>query len=139
MQLARLSVADVDRWHTRLRRGGLGDPGIRNRHLVLRAALSQAVRLGWVTTNVASSARLSQRKRAPREAMTAGDVQAMLAASHELGPAAALALRLAAVTGARRSEVAALRWDDLDGDRLRIDSQSASFDGARARSRSSRS
>jgi integrase len=32
---------------------------------------------------------------------------------------------LAAVTGARRSELAALRWDDLAGNRLRIDSSVA--------------
>jgi hypothetical protein len=33
MALARLSVADVDRWQIRLRRAGLGDAGIRNRPL----------------------------------------------------------------------------------------------------------
>lgn len=35
---------------------------------------------------------------------------------------AAVALRLAAVTGARRSELAALRWDDLDEPLLTVDS-----------------
>ena len=123
--LARLTVADVDRWHTRLRRGGLGDAGIRNRHHVLRAALSQAVRWGWVTTNVASAARLVQRKRPPRESMSGAEVRAVLSAAVKVGPGAGLALRVAAVTGARRSELAALRWDDLDGDRLRIDSSVA--------------
>ncbi|MDQ1493360.1 MAG: hypothetical protein QOJ23_5874 [Actinomycetota bacterium] len=37
-------------------------------------------------------------------------------------PAAALALRIAAVAGARRAELAALRWSDLAGDQLTIDS-----------------
>jgi integrase len=123
--LARLAVADVDRWHGRLRKAGLGEAAIRNRHTVLRAALTQGVRWGWVATNVASSARLTQRKRPPREAMTDEDVRKVLAAAVALGPAAALALRLAAATGARRSELAALRWDDLQGDRLRIDSSVA--------------
>lgn len=125
MALARLTVADVDRWHTRLRRAGIGDAGIRNRHVALRAALAQAVRWGWVSTNVASAARLTQRKRAPRESMSAGDVRAVLHAAVKVGPGAALALRLAAVSGARRSELAALRWDDLAGNRLRIDSSVA--------------
>jgi integrase len=40
-------------------------------------------------------------------------------------PAAAVALRLACVTGARRSELAALRWVDLEGGRLTIDSSIA--------------
>ena len=122
LAVARLTPSDVVGWHTRLRRSGVGDAAIRNRHLVLRAALSQAVRWGWLTTNPASAARLRQRKRAPREALTMDDVRAVLKVAGELGPAPALALRLAAVTGARRSEIAALRWDDLDGDRLRIDS-----------------
>jgi integrase len=123
--LARLTVADVDRWHTRLRRTGIGDAGIRNRHVVLRAGLAQAVRWGWVSTNVASAARLTQRKRAPRETMSAADVRAVLESADQVGPGAALALRLAAVTGARRSELAAIRWDDLTRNRLRIDSSVA--------------
>jgi integrase len=122
MSLARPTVADVDRWHTRLRRAGLGDAGIRNRHHVLRAPLSQAVRWGWVSVSVASTARLTQRKRAPRASMSATEVREVLDAAAKVGPAAALALRLAAITGARRSELAALRWDDLEGNRLRIDS-----------------
>jgi integrase len=48
-----------------------------------------------------------------------------LADSIEVEPAAPIALHLAAVTGARRSELAALRWADLDGDRLTIDSSVA--------------
>jgi integrase len=43
----------------------------------------------------------------------------------ELEPAANVALRLACVTGARRSELAALRWEDLQGPRLTIDSSIA--------------
>ena len=52
LPLARLSVGDVERWHTRMRRNGMRDAGIKNQHGVLRAALSQAVRWGWVSTNV---------------------------------------------------------------------------------------
>ncbi|MHB1486240.1 MAG: site-specific integrase [Acidimicrobiales bacterium] len=40
-------------------------------------------------------------------------------------PAVAAALRLAATTGARRSELAALRWDDPLGESLMIDSSLA--------------
>ncbi len=122
MGVARLSVADVDRWHTRLRRAGVGEASIRNQHAVLRAALTQAMRWGWVNTNVAAIARLSQPKTKPRGALEPEDVQRVIAAAKTFDPAAALALRLAAITGARRSELAALRWDDLRGARLTIDS-----------------
>ncbi|MDP9335728.1 MAG: site-specific integrase [Actinomycetota bacterium] len=123
--LARISVADVERWHLRLRKAGVGEAAIRGRHMVLRAALEQAVRWGWVHSNVARDARLRSAKRSPRAAMTAEDVRAVLAIAAQVDPAAELALRIAAVTGARRSELAALRWSDLDGDRLTIDSSIA--------------
>ena len=83
------------------------------------------MRWGWVVTNVASPARLATRKRPPRQSMTGEEVRAVLAASADVGRPAELALRLAAVTGARRSEIASLRWDDLTGDHLRIDSSVA--------------
>jgi integrase len=122
--IARLGVGDVERWHARMRRSGVGDSAIRTRHSVLRAALAQAVRWGWVGTNVASSARLRHAKRQPRESMSAEEVRSVIAAAQSIDPAAGLALRLAAVAGARRSELAALRWSDFakDSSRLRIDS-----------------
>ena len=49
--LARLTVGDVERWHTRLRKAGMADAGVKNQHGVLRAAFSQAMRWGWVSSN----------------------------------------------------------------------------------------
>jgi integrase len=54
--------------------------------------------------------------------MSAEDVRAVVDATYGLDPAAGLALRLAAVAGLRRAELAALRWDDVHGDRLTADS-----------------
>jgi integrase len=54
--------------------------------------------------------------------MSPDDVRRVIEAAALFDPAAGVAFRLAAVTGARRSELAALRWSDLDGDRLTIDS-----------------
>jgi integrase len=119
---ARLSVSDVERWHARLRKAGLRDGGIRNQHGVLRAALAQAVRWRWVTTNVASLARLRAGREPPRAVMSAGEVRAVVKAAETIDPAAGLALRLAAVAGARRAELAALRWDDIRDRSLTIDS-----------------
>lgn len=123
--LGRLTVADVDRWHTRLRGAGVGESSLRNQHLVLRASLSQAARWGWVSTNVAALAALGRRTTKPRAAMTAADVRAVIEAGERFDAAAGLAFRLAAITGARRSELCALAYRDLDGDRLTIDSSIA--------------
>lgn len=122
--VARLGVGDVERWHARMRKAKVGETAIRNRHSALRSALSQAVRWGWVGTNVATAARLRHAKRAPRSSMSAEEVRAVIAAAQTIDPMAGLALRLAALAGARRSELAALRWDDVDVDasRLTIDS-----------------
>jgi integrase len=120
--IARLGVSDVERWHARMRRAGVGEAAVRGRHSALRAALAQAVRWEWLPMNVASAARLRQPRRAPRQGMDSAEVRAVIDVAGSLDPAAALALRLAAVAGLRRSELAAMRWDDLDGDRLRVDS-----------------
>jgi integrase len=121
MAVARLGVADIERWHARMRQSKVGETAIRSRHAVLRAALAQAVRWEWIPANPAGAARLRQPKQAPREAMTVEDVRAVIRVARKFDPAAGLALRLAAVAGLRRAELAALRWDDLDGDRLTID------------------
>ena len=103
-----------------MRHEGVGEQAIRNRHMVLRAALAQAMRWGWITSNPAALAKLTQPKTAPRGAMTPDDVRHVLAAARHRSRGE-LALRLAAMTGARRAELAALRWTDLDGDRLTIE------------------
>ncbi|HVE46988.1 MAG TPA: site-specific integrase [Acidimicrobiales bacterium] len=123
--IARLGVADVERWHAAMRRAGVGEQAIRNRHSVLRAAIAQAVRWEWVSTNAASVARLRQSKQAPRKSISGDDVRAAIRAATTIDPAAALALRLAAVAGLRRSELAALRWSEINGDRLTVDSSVA--------------
>lgn len=122
LPLARLSVGDVERWHTRLRRAGMRDAGIKNQHGVLRAALAQAVRWGWANQNVAGMARLRSTKQQRRGVMTLDEVRAVMAAAASVDPAAALMLRVAAVSGARRAELAALQWADLHQGQLTIDS-----------------
>jgi integrase len=131
LTLARLSAPDVDAWHVRRARRGVGDGSMRIQHLVLRAAVGLAVRWGWLHHNPASAAPLGSRRRPPRGALSESDVRSVLEAAQglversALEPAAVVALRLACVTGARRSELAALRWVDLEGPRLTIDSSIA--------------
>jgi hypothetical protein len=83
------------------------------------------MRWGWIMTNVATVAGLGRRKTAPRGSLIPDQVRRVLAEAAAHDPAAGLALRLAAVTGARRGELAALRWDDVEGDHLTIDSSLA--------------
>jgi len=127
MPVARLRVADVERWHARMRKTGVGEAAIRGRHSVLRAALTQALRWEWIGSNPASQAVLRQPKRAPRSAMTPDDVRAVIASAREIDPAAGVALRLAAVAGLRRAELAALQSSDLVGNQLTVDSSACIY------------
>jgi integrase len=122
MAVARLGVADVDRWLTRMRRAGVGPSAVRNRLVVLRAALHPAEVWSWITANPAALTRAPRLKQTPREAMTPEEVIAVIEAATGLDPIAGLALRVAAIAGARRAEIAARRWDDLKGSVLMVDS-----------------
>lgn len=131
LPVAKVTTLEIDRWHVRMARQGLGEASIRNRHLVVRAALTLAVRWAWVPANAAAGVRLGRRKRVPRGAMRPEQVRSVLEAAHGLAerglfePHAPVGLRLAAVTGARRGELAALRWEELEGDLLTVDSSIA--------------
>ncbi len=78
--------------------------------LACRAHAGGALGLG---RNVASLAELSSRKVSPRGVMSAADVRHVIAVGDSIGSGVGLMLRLAAVTGARRAELAALQWTDV--------------------------
>ena len=46
-------MSDVERWHDRCRKAGVGEGSLRNQHQTLRAALTQGMRWGWVVSNAA--------------------------------------------------------------------------------------
>jgi len=122
-KVSKLKVSDIDRYVARLREAGVGEAAIRNRHSALRAALQQAVRWEWIAVNPASNAPIKRPERIQRQAMTDADVRAVIEAAAGINEWCHLAMRLAAETGARRAELAALRWDALVDDRLVVDRQ----------------
>ena len=119
--IARITAAEVDRWHQRLRRDCVGDAQIRNLHTLLRAAFGQALRWELLPTNPVAVARPQRAKKAPRGVMSVTEVGAALAAAASVDSSVHLALRLAAVAGARRAELAAQRWDSVADGRVVID------------------
>ncbi len=66
--IAQLSIADVERRHTRQRRAGMQDAGIRNQHGALSAAFGQALRWGWVSQDVVAMAQRKTNKKRHRAA-----------------------------------------------------------------------
>ena len=104
-----------------MHKAGTGEAQIRNLHTLLRAAFGQAVRWELISSNPVASAPPERRKRTPRGVMSVEEVGRAFEVAAEVHPAAPLALRLAAVAGARRSELAAMRWDKVVDDRRVID------------------
>ena len=124
--LAKLGAADLDRFYRRLsERGGrsgrpLSPATIRRTHGVLHRALNQGVRWGWVARNPASSASPPRVPAPDIQPPSPAQLAALFAAAGETDPDLADFILLAAATGARRSELVALRWCDVDLDAGRL-------------------
>ena len=110
----RLRPVDVSQLYTTLRGGGLAEASVRKVHDLLHAALNWAWRHDLIASNPAAKAdKPSQRKgrrTAPPDEVLAALIRA---AQGDL----LCYLRLSAVTGARRGQLVALRWSDLDLER----------------------
>jgi len=125
--LATLDREDVARWIEALAAGGrLSKRSVQICRTVLRAALSEAVDEGLIPRSPAARVGLPRVVAKPvkeREAVvwTAEQVDRFLAATAE--HRWAIAFRIGVLYGLRRSEVLALRWDDVDtkAGTLRID------------------
>ena len=115
-----LTARDLDRFYGALTDSGCGASYVLRVHGVISAALNQARKWGAVSRNVARDASPPPAKRRPatERAPSGEDIERV---GDELEPAARFFIHLAQVTGARRGELCALRWDDLDGDMLTIE------------------
>ena len=93
---------------------GLAPKTILEVHMILRAALDQAVERELVARNVAHGARARRRPpaRAAARAWSAEELRAFLSSARQHRLYAAL--HLAAHTGMRRGEIVGLKWSDLD-------------------------
>jgi integrase len=83
-------------------------------HTVVRSALGQAVKWGWIRRNPADHAEPGEILEDEVEPPADVDVVQLLAEAEEVDHRLALFLQLAIVTGARRGAVCALRWNHLD-------------------------
>jgi integrase len=87
---------------------------VRQVHAILRRALDQAARWGWIFANPAALASPPRPGPADIRPPTPGEVSRLLEAAYEADPDLAVLLWLAATTGARRGELCALRWSSVE-------------------------
>jgi integrase len=118
--LRRLRTSDLDAWYARLRVSGAADGGplapntVQRIHALVRRALNQGVKWGWVAVNPAIAASPPRVLKATVSVPSPAAVAALIESAGAVNAALPAFLRLAAVTGARRGELCALRWRHLD-------------------------
>jgi integrase len=117
--LARLRPEDLDRYYRALRAHGsrgrpLAPASVRRIHGVLRRALQQGVRWGWIAVNPAAAASPPKVPKTDVKPPMPADLARLLRVAEADDPDLAMFVRLSAATGARRSELLALRWCDFD-------------------------
>jgi integrase len=111
--------SDLDTFYASLRRRGVsGRPlsaqSVHHVHALIRRLLNQAMKWGWILTNPALNASPPRVDRIELEVPDVETVTQIINFAEERNPDIACFLRLAAVTGARRGELCAIRWHDFD-------------------------
>ncbi len=123
--IAKLTPADLDAFYRQLiEKGGAKVPfkpaTVRRCHGIIRSALAQAVRWGWIKHNPAIDATPPKVHSPEINPPTPKQVAAIYKAALEDNRAFAAYIVLAAASGARRSEMVALRWRNIDLDNHRL-------------------
>ena len=117
-----LSVRAIDQFISELIDTGRSPATVRRYCAVLRSALAQAVRWDWIDRSPMDRVSMPEVPMKQVHAPTAEQVQALITAAQAYSPQFGMFVLLAAVTGMRRGEIAALRWNDIDGSILRVHS-----------------
>ena len=93
---------------------GLAPATVRQAHAIIRRAFRQAVLWGWIATNPAANATPPRQVRSELSPPNVTQVGELLKKASEEDPELGRFLHLAASTGARRGEMCATRWRNVD-------------------------
>ena len=121
MPANKLTAADLDRFYRQLLavggvRGPYSPSTIRRVHGIIRRGMSQGVRWGWISHNPAVDASPPRVPIHELKPPSPEELVKLFRLAEESDPEFATYIMLAASSGARRGEMVALRWKDLDLD-----------------------
>jgi len=117
IKLKVLSARQLDALYAKLTKKGNKASTVRRVHALIAAALHQAERWDMIDNNVTRRASPPPVHQEQIRAPSPKEVRAIIAAADKLEPALATLLMLGALTGARRGELCALRWLDINKQR----------------------
>jgi integrase len=116
VKLAKLTARDLDRAYAGWLGQALSPTTVHQYHAVLASALHQACRWGYIDRSPAVNASPPAARRAEPKPPSPDQVRQVIAYADDDDPVMAAFLIIAACTGARRAELVALRWSDIDWD-----------------------
>ena len=110
----KLTAWDLDAYYASLADSGRSPATIRAHHAILSGALGQAVKWGLCPANVAKMASPPPVRGTRIVPPSVEEVGRLVAEAEKRNPILATLVMLAAIIGARRGELCALRWTDVD-------------------------
>lgn len=122
VRLDRLEADTLDAAYGRWLDEGLSPATVHKYHSILSAACRQAAKWGWIGSAPTARATPPSVTRKEMTVPTPKQLTELVAAAEDDDPVLGTAVALAALTGARRGELVALRWSDVDlpAGRMRI-------------------
>jgi integrase len=120
VKIGELTPHQLDTLYGKCTRDGKSPRTIRNIHNVISAALNQSVRWGWIEKNPALRATLPEAKPLKIQSPSPEQARSLISMCRAKDDLLGAFVFLAAVTGCRRGEIAALRWNSFQRDVLII-------------------
>jgi integrase len=112
--LPKLATRDIDQWTAGMVERGLAEVTICRNTRVISQALSQAVRWNYIRENPVDAAWKASPKSPEITPPTEEEIARLLEAADQQSEDAGMFIHLAVATGARRGELLAIQWSDID-------------------------
>jgi integrase len=112
--LSKLSPAIIDRFLGSLADSGLKPATISTIRSIVKAVCAQGVKWDWLAKNPADGTAVPKIPKVDRGVLSESEVEAIVRSAAQDDEDLACLIAVGAWTGARRGELCALRWSDLD-------------------------